>query len=132
MLKNSLYTIIDLKKAGSEENSALSQEYVARILLNADHDIFKGHFPGNPVLPGVCQVEMAREIMEIITAEKLMLTNSSQVKYLSLVSPLEHPELELSLKFAGNQEGYDVSTGLVSGESVFMKMKCRLTIMKHA
>ena len=24
----------------------------ASITLNNDHDIFKGHFPGNPILPG--------------------------------------------------------------------------------
>lgn len=30
----------------------------ASFKVNEDHSIFKGHFPGNPVWPGVVQVEM--------------------------------------------------------------------------
>jgi len=30
----------------------------SRIALNKDHPVFEGHFPGNPILPGVCTVKM--------------------------------------------------------------------------
>ena len=30
----------------------------ANYYLNEDHPIFAGHFPGNPILPGVVQIEM--------------------------------------------------------------------------
>jgi 3-hydroxyacyl-[acyl-carrier-protein] dehydratase len=31
---------------------------VAHYRTKKEHEIFKGHFPGNPIFPGVCQVEM--------------------------------------------------------------------------
>ena len=63
MLRNDLYTT-DLV---TENNSVLQ----VSVKLNAHHPIFKGHFPGQPVLPGVCMLEMIQEIMEEQLRQKL-------------------------------------------------------------
>ncbi|MEJ0079486.1 MAG: hypothetical protein WDM78_00620 [Puia sp.] len=31
----------------------------------ADQAIFSGHFPGQPVLPGVCMMEMVAEVLGV-------------------------------------------------------------------
>lgn len=36
----------------------VDSEVVAHYRTKKEHEIFKGHFPGNPIFPGVCQVEM--------------------------------------------------------------------------
>ena len=33
--------------------------YLCTLTLNAEHPIFKGHFPNNPVTPGVCMMQIA-------------------------------------------------------------------------
>ena len=33
-------------------------ELVWQVQLNADHYIYRAHFPGNPITPGVCLVQM--------------------------------------------------------------------------
>ena len=30
------------------------EEYTCVIRLNPEHNVYKGHFPGMPVVPGVC------------------------------------------------------------------------------
>ena len=44
-----------LYKVTATENTA--EGILAKVHLNEDHAIFKGHFPGNPVMPGVLQIE---------------------------------------------------------------------------
>ena len=34
------------------------------IRLNGEHEIFKAHFPGEPITPGVCQLQMVVECAE--------------------------------------------------------------------
>ena len=62
MLKDSLYRILNI----SGENNAIE----AIIELDEHHDIFKGHFPGQPVLPGVCMLQITKEILEIFFSIK--------------------------------------------------------------
>ena len=34
-----------------------------KVRLHPEHFIYQAHFPGNPVTPGVCLVQMAAEIL---------------------------------------------------------------------
>lgn len=56
MLIDSLFTIKEIKIA---EESILSI-----VSVDAGHKIFEGHFPGQPVLPGVCQIQLIKELLE--------------------------------------------------------------------
>ena len=40
----------------------LAQEghYAFRVRLDASHPVYRGHFPGHPVLPGVCTLQLVR------------------------------------------------------------------------
>ena len=47
--------------AGTEKTDA---DLVFEVRLNPDHYIFRAHFPGNPMTPGVCLMQMATELLE--------------------------------------------------------------------
>ena len=58
------------------EDHFLGSEIIACYRTKSDHPIFAGHFPGNPIFPGVCQVEMMAQVAgfaytQIFDADKL-------------------------------------------------------------
>ncbi len=127
MLKGKLYRINKIEKTPKDGESPAIRRFCVTLSLDGNHGIFKGHFPGNPVLPGVCQVEIVRELAGEILERKLLLSQAGQVKYLSLINPVKDPRLLVNLKFTDiGPDEFDVSAEINSGDSVFMKMKGRL------
>jgi 3-hydroxyacyl-[acyl-carrier-protein] dehydratase len=90
MLLKNFYTIISL------ENTA-DTKYKAVILINEKHEVFKGHFPGNPIMPGVCMMQIIKELIEQITGSSLFMQSLSNVKFMALINPFITPELLLEL-----------------------------------
>ena len=99
MLKNKLYTILALTT--DEKREKIS----ALISLNKDHAIFGGHFPGNPILPGVCTVQIVKELLETSFGSELMLRKASNIKYLGFVSPTASPEVQFNLLIRDHTAG---------------------------
>ena len=56
MLLDDFFTIIDLEKT--------DESVISNIKIDPSHKIFEGHFPGNPITPGVVQVQLVKEILE--------------------------------------------------------------------
>lgn len=73
-------------------------EYKVRVSFNPNHDIFSGHFPGLPVVPGVCQVQMLKETLSKILNRELFVSTAASIKFLSVIEPLKTPELTMSIK----------------------------------
>lgn len=79
-------------------------KYSAIITLNKNHDIFKGHFPDNPVTPGVCMMQIIKEITQNILKLDLIMVSTSNVKFMALINPEVNPELVLDLEISENEE----------------------------
>jgi 3-hydroxyacyl-[acyl-carrier-protein] dehydratase len=70
--------------------------YEIRIVVPTDHASFPGHFPGNPILPGVLLLE---RIMTFAQSKSTQLPPNCtllNVKFLAAVSPGDELELQLS------------------------------------
>ncbi len=98
MLLTDFYTI---QKIEEVENG----KYLALIHLNKDHEVFKGHFPGNPVLPGVCTMQIIKELTETILQKSLVLSRAINVKFMALINPDVHPTLRLELDIEALENG---------------------------
>lgn len=65
------------------------EEYTCMIRLNPEHDVYKGHFPGMPVLPGVCMLRIMKECVSAVLDAPMRFQTITSCKFLSVVNPLE-------------------------------------------
>lgn len=97
MLLQDFYTVGDFSSDGSK--------HTAVIKINASHEVFNGHFPGNPVMPGVCMMQIIKELTERISGSALMMTSISNVKFMALINPEVNSALKLELDVTETPEG---------------------------
>jgi len=81
-----------------ENESRTDNSFTCQLRFDATHTIFQGHFPGQPVVPGVCSIEIVRELMGMILQKNVSLKESSNVKFLRLLTPENAPVAEMSWK----------------------------------
>jgi 3-hydroxyacyl-[acyl-carrier-protein] dehydratase len=112
---NGLYSY---RVTGREQN-----QIHATLLINADHQVYGGHFPGYPVTPGVCQLMMIRDILEGELRVPLMLTGAKQIKFTAVHMPLSEPEIDATLSFSISGDQLEVTARLIKNEKVFIKFQ---------
>ena len=59
------------------------------IHLDASHFIYQAHFPDEPITPGVCIIQIAKELLEEHLGIGLEIQKVKNVKFLNVISPLE-------------------------------------------
>lgn len=115
MLSGDFYTI--------SQQTTDSGYFKALIFFNAGHAIFDGHFPGQPVVPGVCMMQVVHEQLQDATHQKLRLKKASDLKFLHVIVPDQHPQVWLELKFQQTDASFEVNATLFWEETIFFKCK---------
>ena len=77
--RNNLYIIDDVKR--------MDDGVVYTIHLNAEHIIYQAHFPGDPITPGVCILQMGLELLSDTVGQALEISSVKNVKFLSILHP---------------------------------------------
>ena len=93
------------------------------IELNPEHYIYQAHFPGNPITPGVCIIQIVKELTEEKKERKLFLKRVNQVKFLSVINPLENKEVTFSISISSEEnDAYKIGAVVCNGERQFSKL----------
>ena len=101
------------------------QKYVANIRLNKDHEVFSGHFPGNPVTPGVCMMQIIKELTQEVVNTPLTMKSASNIKFMALINPEVNPELKLELDITlADDNTIKVKNTSYFDDTVALKLSC--------
>lgn len=122
MLLNNFYKII-----GKQHVEGFIK---AAVTINPKHEIFQGHFPNQPVVPGVCMMQIAKELIEESTRKKLLIHESSQIKFLQLVVPDENDVIEIDIQYKCEDNIYPVNISFKKNDAVVFKMIAKLKIVE--
>lgn len=118
MLIKGYYTIANTR----QEN----ENVIFDVILNPDCKVYEGHFPGEPISPGVCNLQMIRECAEIVSGCPLVITNVVLCRFINLVTPLETPRVSVKIKLDKGESDYTLVSSVYNEEKEFISFKAKL------
>ncbi|MCM4169023.1 hypothetical protein KCTC52924_00213 [Arenibacter antarcticus] len=102
----------------------------AQIKINPRHPIFDGHFPGKPVMPGVCMIQIIKELTERALEKELFLSIASNVKFMAIINPTTDPVLRLELEVNEDDQLIKVKNTTHFGDTIALKLSATFKIME--
>ncbi len=87
ILKNQLYQIEHSQESDGKKQFTIS--------LLKECPIYRAHFPGQPITPGVCIVQIAQELLGQVVGHTLEISEVENVKFLHVLSPIDNPVVDI-------------------------------------
>ena len=116
ILEGDFYTVV---------NPVMEADKIQAILkINPDHEIFQGHFPGQPVVPGVCMMQIVKELLEKTTGKPVRLHIGHDLKFLSVIDPRINSLVNAEAHYTVHSSGdINVTARLFFNDITFFKFK---------
>lgn len=116
VLQDNLYTILSQQQEDGH--------HVFHLRLHPEWPIYKAHFPGHPITPGVCIVQTMQELLQRLMHRRLTLVQAKNVKYLAIISPEETTELTVTFSLIEEQPdgSLKLQAQVASGETLCTKL----------
>jgi len=128
----SLYT--DIQQSRISISGNLDNGINAEFNFPDSLELFSGHFPGKPILPGIVQIEMVKFTLESICERKLIIRSVKKTKFSHLIEP-DTPVLiqitRLSARDGGDQDIVSVRATLNTPEALAGRINLVLAGTDH-
>ena len=118
MLIENYYKINDII-AGTEKTLFI-------ISLKPDCNVYKGHFPENPISPGVCNIQMIKECAEWIVGKPLFMNHLQHCRLTTLITPLVYPQVEITILMEKKADVYKLKATIGKGGEIYLELKAEL------
>ena len=123
LLENKYYTLIRV----DDSDSPLTKTY--HLALIPDCDVYRGHFPGNPVCPGVCNIETIKECAMMLTGKKLLISTIKQCRLTAIATPAVCPEISVEVTATETPQGYTILATIADAQQTYMEYKGDMMIL---
>jgi 3-hydroxyacyl-[acyl-carrier-protein] dehydratase len=100
----------------------------AYLSINKDSEIFHGHFPGQPVVPGACMLQLAKDVLEMALNCPLLLKKAGHLKFISIIDPRIAQTIQLYVSYTFTHD-IAVTAQLHCNKTVCFKFQG--TFIKH-
>ncbi|MDR2234262.1 MAG: beta-hydroxyacyl-ACP dehydratase [Tannerella sp.] len=95
------------------------------VTLLSECSVYDGHFPGMPVAPGVCNIQMIKECVEQMTGQSLLLESIAQCKFLAMITPQQHDDLQINIDLLNDDDKkYNIKASICRDGKEFITLKC--------
>lgn len=94
------------------------------LTINPHHDIFRGHFPEQPVVPGVCMLQIVKELLQKSLGKPVRLQTGHDLKFLAVIDPGRNNTVQAELYYTVHTAGdIHVTARLFYTDLTFFKFK---------
>lgn len=95
-------------------------------VIPADFPAFEGHFPGNPLLPGVCQCSLCADALGRLNGRPMEIESISRSKFIAPIRPgqrvlitlTSRPDGQIAAELKNPQDGSKFCQLIFSGRNV--------------
>ena len=97
-------------------------EIAAQVTVDGQSPWFSGHFPDNPILPGIGQLKMVADLIAASREDGLRMTALSRIKFRKIVRPGERLDIRAAIGQMKDHYTFRITSGtedVCSGIMVF-------------
>lgn len=120
LLENKYYQIYNIENTTSGG--------IFHIRLIRDCDVYKGHFPGNPICPGVCNIETIKECAMHLANKNLYISTIQKCRLTAVATPHECPEMDIIINIQSSDNGFTVTAKIKDQVKTYMEFKGFMTV----
>lgn len=117
-LSNSYFDINSSRVDGNQASFGLT--------LRRNCTVYQGHFPCNPVCPGVCNILMLKQCALKVIGKELHLTAIKQCRLTAVATPISQSALNAEINLTPNTNGAAITATLSDELQTYMKLKGEL------
>lgn len=116
-LENNFYTINNIEQKSDDT-------FAVEVTILPEHQIYEGHFPQQPVVPGVCTLTIIREIIGNILSKEVHFASIKECKYVSALIPQE--DLRIMINLTITESKVTAVVERVDNQQAVLKLKANL------
>lgn len=110
------------------DKNSCGDTFVYSLRLIPSCPIYAAHFPGVPITPGVCQIQLVKELLEDCTGRKLKIHGVKNAKFISVLRP-GGQDIKVTLSRIREDENRITAQAVIADdETTYAKLSIQTTV----